>query len=313
MTDLQWLIVAMMAAAGLLAALTAVVLLREARRRDFEARVLELVGRTAEDHRAFGLGGFAGTLHRIGRWIQSGTRLYSEKDLAALESLVATSGFNPRRILPLVLGGKAVLTVLIPAAALAYCYVAAPGRVSGILIISISIALGMLGPDWVLSALRRPHIAALQRGVIDGLDLLVVCSEAGLGLESALDRVAREMRLSNRPTAAALNGLLEEIRVLPDRRTAFANFAKRSAVDGLQRMATMLAQSLQYGTPLGHALRTVADHLRRERMIKLEEQAAKLPAKLVLPLICFVMPCLFIVLVGSSFLRLYDQLSLMHH
>jgi tight adherence protein C len=77
----------------------------------------------------------------------------------------------------------------------------------------------------------------------------------------------------------------------------------------MQRLATMLSQSLQYGTPLGQALRAVATALRRERTIKLEERAAKLPAKLVLPLILFIMPCLIIILVGSSFLRLFDVLK----
>ena len=100
----------------------------------------------------------------------------------------------------------------------------------------------------------------------------------------------------------------------PDRRLAFANFARRSGVDGMQRLATMLAQSMQYGTPLGQVLRAVADQLRQERMTKLEERAAKLPAKLVLPLILFIMPCLFIILVGSSFMRLYEVLpTLTHH
>ncbi|MDR3530623.1 MAG: type II secretion system F family protein [Rhodopila sp.] len=298
-----------MAAAAMCALVTAVILLREARYRTLEARVLTAVNGTTPDYRTMRLGGLGGFLHSIGERVLKSSRIYSEKDVAGIESMIAVSGFNPRRVLPIVLGGKIVLTVLIPAAAVFYCYFASPTAMTRAVVISVSIPVGLLGPDWVLAALRRPYTAALQRGVIDALDLLVVCSEAGLGLESALERVTQEMLHSNRPTANALGGLLDEIRVLPDRREAFANFAKRSGVDGMQRLATMLAQSLQYGTPLGQALRAVAVELRRQRMIKLEERAAKLPAKLVLPLILFIMPCLLIVLVGSSFLRLFDMLG----
>lgn len=309
MTPNQWLAIGFMAAAAMCALVTAVILLREARYRTLEARVLTAVNGTTPDYRTMRLGGLGGFLHSIGERVLKSSRIYSEKDVAGIESMIAVSGFNPRRVLPIVLGGKIVLTVLIPAAAVFYCYFASPTAMTRAVVISVSIPVGLLGPDWVLAALRRPYTAALQRGVIDALDLLVVCSEAGLGLESALERVTQEMLHSNRPTANALGGLLDEIRVLPDRREAFANFAKRSGVDGMQRLATMLAQSLQYGTPLGQALRAVAVELRRQRMIKLEERAAKLPAKLVLPLILFIMPCLLIVLVGSSFLRLFDMLG----
>jgi tight adherence protein C len=313
MTPNQWLAIGLMVAVGICALVTAALLLSEARLRHLETRTLSVASGVTADYRTLNLSWISGLLHALGERIGN-MRLYSQKDLAGLESMIATSGLNPRRVLPMVLGGKVILMGLIPASAIIYGYIAAPGLSIRILIIAISVVVGMLGPDWVLSAIRRPHVAALQRGVIDALDLLVVCSEAGLGLESALEQVAREMQHSNRPTAAALTGLRDEIRVLPDRRVAFANFAKRTGVDGMQRMATTLAQSMQYGTPLGQALRAAADQLRHERMIKLEERAVKLPAKLVLPLILFIMPCLFIILVGSSFMRLYDVLpTLAHH
>jgi tight adherence protein C len=176
-------------------------------------------------------------------------------------------------------------------------------------IIGVGLLAGILGPEAALALLRRPYVAALQRGTPDALDLLVVCSEAGMGLESALERVSTEMLRSNRPTAIALGALLDDLRVLPDRREAFAAFGDRSGVEGMQRLATMLTQSLQYGTPLSHALRAVATELRRERANQLEERATKLPAKLIFPMVLFIMPSLYIVLLGTSFLRLYDALA----
>jgi tight adherence protein C len=117
------------------------------------------------------------------------------------------------------------------------------------------------------------------------------------------------MALSNRPMAVALSTLLDDLRVLPDRREAFTNFGARSGVEGLRRMATMLGQSLQYGTPLSNALRAVAGELRRQRMSDLEAKAVKLPALLIFPMVFFIMPSLYIVLLGTSFLRLYDTLG----
>jgi len=309
MTNHQWISVALTVAAAVCALVTAVILLREARDRDMEQRVLAVAGGRMPDYRAVRIGGISGFLFAIGDRLHKSTRLFSEKDLAGLESMIASAGLNPRRLLPVVLGGKVVLMMLTPLLAILYCLITEPSMTTRVVIVAISFVLGMLGPDWILAFIRRPYTRALQRGVIDALDLLIVCSEAGMGLESALEQVAREMQHSNRPTASALNSLLDEIRLLPDRRVAFANFGQRSSVDGLQRLATMMAQSLHYGTPLGQALRAVANQLRRERMIQLESQAAKLPAKLVLPLILFIMPCLIIVLVGASFLRLFDALG----
>jgi len=111
----------------------------------------------------------------------------------------------------------------------------------------------------------------------------------------------------------ALSTLLDELRVLPDRREAFANFGRRSGVEAIRRLATMLGQTLNYGTPLADALRAVSADLRRERMLALEAKCARLPALLVLPLIIFIMPALFIVLAGSPVLRLLDSLRSMTH
>jgi tight adherence protein C len=310
----QWLSILLLAAASVTAMVASVLLLREARQRDFEGRVIAAAsGRVADqqDHRRLTV--IAAMLHAVGAWVMRGGKLYSSKDLVGLETMIAVSGYNPRRVLPVVVGGKVMLTILIPAIAAAWCYIANVTPKTRIEVIGAAIPLALLAPEWILSAIRRPYANALSRGVIDALDLLIVCSEAGLGLESAIERVARELRFANRPTAMALDGLLDELRVLPDRRDAFANFARRTGVDGMQRLATMLAQSQQYGTPLGQALRSVAADLRRDRLVAMEARAAKLPAKLVMPLILFVMPCLIIILVGSAFLRLFDFLGSMAH
>ena len=134
-----------------------------------------------------------------------------------------------------------------------------------------------------------------------------------MGLESALEHISREMRHSNAAMSLALSRLLDDMRVLPDRADAFRNFAEGTGVQGARRVATMLSQSMKYGTPLSQALRSVAVDLRRERMIALEGKAAQLPVKLTLPLMLFVLPTLFIVLLGPAILTLSDTFAHFAH
>ena len=274
----------------LLVTLAAVLLLQEAGTRDLEARIAAIAGGPRHVAGPGVTPWLTGALQAIGRAIRERTRLYSPRDLAALSAAIGASGLNPGQVLPLVLGAKAVVMVLIPAVGIGYGLLARLGTVPVLLIGVGALPVGVLGPEWVLRLLRGPYTRDLQRGAADALDLLVVCAEAGMGLEAAIDQVAREMRPSNRAMASALATLVDELKVLPDRRQAFTNFGERSGVDGLRRMATIIAQALQYGTPLGQALRSVAGELRRERMTRLEAKAVRLPALLIFPLVAFILP-----------------------
>jgi tight adherence protein C len=164
-----------------------------------------------------------------------------------------------------------------------------------------------MGPRLFLSVMRRRFNAAIRLGTPDMIDLLVVCSEAGMGLESALERVAEEMNQTNPALARVLRGLLDDLRILPNRSEAFERLGSTS--DGLRRFGTMVAQSLSYGTPLGKALRSIAVDLRRERITKVEERAHKLGAKLTIPMVLFLLPAMFVILGASPFLHLIHAFS----
>lgn len=248
---------------------------------------------------------WSGRLGRIGEWSR---RFYSPESLDHLRSVIHASGFNPHRTLPILLGAKLAMTVLVPIVGVLLALLL-PSPIEKLVVSGVSIILGILLPDMILAAVRNKFRNALTRGTPDALDLLVVCSEAGMGLESAVERVATEMRQSHTALSSILETLLDDLRVLPHRRDAFMNLGTRSGTDGLRRLGSMLSQALQYGTPLSRALRATADELRRDRMNKLEEKAVKLPAKLIFPMIAFIMPSLYIILLGPSFMRLYDVLG----
>ena len=295
----------------LLIGASALLLLQEARHRDLEARVAHAAsGEPGGRPKGSGLIEY---LRRLGERVRHGGQLYSARDLEQMEGLLAAAGYNPRRALPIVLGTKLALMIFLPW----FAFMAGSLIVDGLLprlgLAAVGLVVGMLGPDMVLSSMRRTYTQALERGMPDALDLMVVCTEAGMGLESAIERVAQEMPRSNSAMALALSGLLDDLRVLPDRREAFMNFGRRSGVESMQRLSSMLGQSLQFGTPLGQGLRAVAMELRRDRMNRMEEKAVKLPLKLIVPLMLFMLPTLMIIMAGTSFLNMFDAMTLISH
>jgi len=307
--DQHLLPVALICSAILLLGLAAILMTRDNTAKEVEARVLQATrGRAADDAADEpAMSGPKRLLYWIGRTIRSKTKFYSEHDILVLEGMIAGSGLNAA-LLPIILGLKAVLLFAIPALAFAYVHIAGYSPTRQFITMCVCIPLGMLGPEWVLAWLRRRYMAALRRGIPDALDLLVVCSEAGMALESALEHVSKEIRHSNPPVSVALAKLLDELLILPDRREAFRNFGNRTGIEGARRLATMLSQSMQYGTPLSQVLRTIAIDLRRDRILALETKAARLPVLLIMPLILFIMPSMFIVLAGPAMMKLTDTL-----
>ena len=164
-----------------------------------------------------------------------------------------------------------------------------------------------MGPNIALGMLRRPYEKALRSGLPDALDLMVVCAEAGLGLETSVDLVSTEMRPSNRPISVEFGVLAQELRLMPDRSMALERMGERTRIEGFKRLGGTLAQTLRFGTPLSQALRTLSSEMRAERLTRFEERGARLPALLVLPLVIFIMPSLFILLIGPSMIKLMTQ------
>jgi tight adherence protein C len=240
-------------------------------------------------------------------------RMLSAKDAEALAKTLAASGFEPSKAMPIFMGAKTACLFGVPA--LVWLGTVLLGYPIGkqALYAALSLAVGMMLPNWVIGLMRRPYQAALRRGIPDALDLLVVCAEAGLGLESAVNRVAQEMMKSNRPVGVEFSLLTHEMRIMPDRRIALINMAERTGQPALKRLAGTIAQTLKYGTPLSQGLRTLAAEMRNERMIQFEERAGQLPALLVMPMMLFILPCLFIIILGQPATQLMAAFTKLPH
>jgi tight adherence protein C len=172
-----------------------------------------------------------------------------------------------------------------------------------------ALGLGFILPDLYIknTADKRRH--QIRKALPDALDLMVICTEAGLSLDATLKRVSEEFgeACSALADELALTGL--ELGFLPDRRQALRNLDLRTNIPGVRGMVNNLLQADKYGTPIAQALRVLSAEFREERMLKAEEKAARLPAMLTVPMIIFILPPLFVVLLGPAVLRTIDALS----
>ena len=178
-----------------------------------------------------------------------------------------------------------------------------------LLLAMMCVVIGAYMPEVFVKNAIQKRRKVIQKGLPDTLDLLVICAEAGLALDAALTRVSREMARSAPEMADEFGLTAVELGFLPDRKQALKNLIKRVRLPSIRGVVNTLMQTEKYGTPLSQALRVLATEYRNERMLKAEEKATKLPALLTVPLIVFIMPTLFIVLLGPAILRAIDGLS----
>jgi len=166
---------------------------------------------------------------------------------------------------------------------------------------------GLKLPDIFVHNAKQKRTELIRKGLPDALDLLVVCAEAGLTLDSALNRVAKELTRAYPELADEFSLTAIELGFLPERRQALLNLSERVDLPPLRGVVTTLVQSERYGTPLATSLRVLSAEFRNERLMKAEEKAARLPAILTVPLILFILPTLFVVLLGPAACQVVDD------
>ncbi|MDH3645831.1 MAG: type II secretion system F family protein [Gammaproteobacteria bacterium] len=164
-------------------------------------------------------------------------------------------------------------------------------------------AIGVMGPNMFLRHKVNKRQRALRHGFPDALDLLVVCVEAGLGLSTAIQRVAEEVCVSHPELADDMLLVTTEIRAGIDSVTALKNLAARTGLNDIRGLVTLLAQSMRFGTSIADTLRVYSEEFRDKRMQAAEEQAAKLGTKLIFPLVTCLFPAFFVVTIGPAILK----------
>ncbi len=234
--------------------------------------------------------------------------LLSDKTMSELELTLSVAGLRGRNGLGLFVGSKLLLFAGLPTLAwfgLGALDFSGTVHLGGAATAAI---VGLLGPDYVVKSLRTAHLKRLDRGLPDALDMMVICSEAGLPLEPTITRVAAEIGHVHPAVAEELNQTATELRLLSDRRTALQNMGARTGLESLKRLGTTLVQTMQYGTPLSQALRTLSAEMRTEMLTRFEARAARLPVLLTVPMIVFILPTVFAVVGGPAMLKVIASL-----
>jgi len=163
---------------------------------------------------------------------------------------------------------------------------------------------GFFGPDLAVTNLISRRQENMDRTVPEALDLLVICMEAGLGIDQAMARVADEIRLASPPLAEEFQIITREQRAGKQRLDAWRSMAERVNLESVSQLVSMLVQTERFGTPIAHALGQFADSLRMRRSQAAEEIAARSGGKLLFPLVLFIFPSIFVVTIGPAVLGL---------
>ena len=229
------------------------------------------------------------------------------QDDATVDKL-AMAGYRGQGHLTTFLFMRFVTPLVVFALALLYVLVLSPGDRPLYLNLVYAIGAGLLGaylPNLMLKKTTTKRQFSIKRAWPDCLDLLLLCVEAGMSMEHAFKRVAKEIGAQSAALAEELTLTTAELAFLEDRSRAYDNLGRRTGLDGVKSVMTALIQADRYGTSVGQALRVMAEEGREQRMTDAEKKAASLPPKLTVPLILFFLPVLFIVIMAPAMIKVF--------
>jgi tight adherence protein C len=241
----------------------------------------------------------------------SSLKVLQESQLKTAQTMLVQAGYRSRdlpvtvifarMLLPIVIGGGVLIAVY------GFGWKADWTPLKRFMLIAASLIGSYKAPDIFLSNKITKRTKEIQKGLPDALDLLVICAEAGLTVDAAFQRVARELGKAYPELGDEFALTAIELSFLAERRQAFENLAGRVKLDAVKGVVTTMIQTEKYGTPLASALRVLSAEFRNERMMRAEEKAARLPAIMTVPLILFILPVLFVVILGPAACAISDN------
>jgi tight adherence protein C len=243
----------------------------------------------------------------------SALKVLQESQLQVIQQKLAQAGFRKKEWAVAVIFARMVLPVVfgLIAAIVIYWSNTFPdwSSTKRFMGFAAAVGAGYKGPEVFIQNLISKRTDAIRKGLPDALDLLVICAEAGLTVDAAFGRVARELGRAYPELGDEFTLTSIELSFLTERRMAFENLAYRVNLDAVKGVVTTMVQTERYGTPLASALRVLSAEFRNERMMRAEEKAARLPAIMTVPLILFILPVLFVVILGPAGCSIADAFS----
>jgi tight adherence protein C len=241
----------------------------------------------------------------------SNMKVLQESEVKIIQQKLAQAGYRNKELAVFVIYARMVLPIALGFLAVVVIYwldfFPAWGSFKRFGAFAALVIAGYKGPETFLKNKSKKRTDAIRKGLPDALDLLVICAEAGLTVDAAFNRVAKELGRAYPELGDEFALTAIELAFLTERRQAFENFAYRVDLDSVRGVVTTMIQTERYGTPLASALRVLSAEFRNERMMRAEEKAARLPAIMTVPLILFILPTLFVVILGPASCSINDS------
>lgn len=247
------------------------------------------------------------------RQILSSMKVLQEDQIKVAQQKLAQAGIRRKELAVVIIFSRMILPIIMGGGAALWLYAFdgladwTPFKRFGVF--AALTILGYKAADLYVGNLVTKRTLAVRKGLPDALDLLVICAEAGLTVDTAFNRVAKELGRGYPELGDEFALTAIELGFLTERRMAFENLAYRVNLDSIKGVVTTMIQTEKYGTPLASALRVLSAEFRNERMMRAEEKAARLPAIMTIPLILFILPTLFIVILGPAACSIGDAFS----
>jgi tight adherence protein C len=242
----------------------------------------------------------------------SNMKVLQQSQVEDMQQKLAWAGFRNKEIAVYLLGMRMVLPIITGIIGFVLLYVIEikpDWEMKRVMAMAALVFGGYKGPEMYLSNIAKKRTDLIRKGLPDALDLLVICAEAGLTVDASFARVAKELGKAYPELGDEFALTSIELSFLNERKKAFDNLAYRVNLDSVKGVVTTMVQTEKYGTPLASALRVLSAEFRNERMMRAEEKAARLPAIMTIPLIMFILPVLFIVILGPAACSIADAFS----
>jgi tight adherence protein C len=227
-----------------------------------------------------------------------------DEQIKAVQQKLAQAGIRRKELAVTVIFSRLILPIVFGGGVALWIYglggMAAWSPIKKFGLFAVVTLLAYKAADLYISNLISKRTLEIRKGLPDALDLLVICAEAGLTVDTAFNRVAKELGRGYPELGDEFALTAIELGFLTERRAAFENLAYRVNLDSIKGVVTTMIQTEKYGTPLASALRVLSAEFRNDRMMRAEEKAARLPAIMTIPLILFILPTLFIVILGPA-------------
>lgn len=246
------------------------------------------------------------------RGVLSALKMLQDEQVEAAQKKLLQAGYRSKDLAFVVIFARFIMPLVIGSVMIVGVYLLDwfPdwGGLKRYALVAGSLVGSYKAPDLFIDNKLKKRSDAVRKGLPDALDLLVICAEAGLTVDAAFSRVARELGKAYPELGEEFALTSIELGFLTERRIAFENLANRIDLEAIRGVVTTMIQTEKYGTPLASALRVLCAEFRNDRMMRAEEKAARLPAIMTVPLILFILPALFIVILGPAACDISDAL-----